>query len=84
MKLGWRIFVVMAAVGAGLYLSRKPWQVYRDQQVKVAGATSEMQAAEQERERLMKEKMKYGSALGREQKMREAGWIKAGEQPVEK
>jgi len=84
MKLGWRIFIVVIAVGVGLYLSRKPWEVYRDQQGKVASATSEMQAAEQERERLMKEKMKYNSALGREQKMREAGWIKPGEQPIEK
>jgi len=84
MKLGWRILIVVAAIGVGGYLSRKPWEVYKDQQSKVTNATAEMQAAEQERERLMKEKMKYGSALGREQKMREAGWIKPGEQPVEK
>jgi cell division protein FtsB len=84
MKLGWRVFVVVAAMGVGVYLSRKPWEVYRDQQGKVSSATAEMQAAEQERERLMKEKMKYGSALGREQKMRDAGWIKPGEQLIEK
>lgn len=79
MKLGWQIFIVVSAVGVGLFLSQKPWQVYKDQQGKAEGVVAEMREAELERERLMKEKMKASSPLGREQKIREKDWTKPGE-----
>ncbi|MBC8065756.1 MAG: hypothetical protein H7Y17_13070 [Chlorobia bacterium] len=84
MKLGWRFFIVFAAVGAGLYLSRKPWEVYRDQDYKSKEISAEMQAAEKERERLLKDKMKIDNPIGREQIIRDRGWIKNGEKPIEK
>ena len=83
MKLGWRIFIVVTACAAGLYLSRKPWEVYRGQETKSKEISGEMREAEQERERMTREKMKYGSSLGREQIMRSKGWSKPGETPIE-
>lgn len=83
MKLGWRVFIVVAACATGFYLSRKPWDVYRDQQAKSKEISAEMQEAEKERERMMREKMKYSSSVGKEQIMREKQWSKPGETPIE-
>lgn len=83
MKLGWRIFIVVTACATGFYLSRKPWEVYRGQEAKAADISREMKDAEQERERMMREKMKYGTSVGREQIMREKLWTKPGEAPIE-
>jgi hypothetical protein len=84
MKLGWRIFILVTACATGFYLSRKPWDVYRGQESKSDEISREMQAAERERERMVREKMKYGSSLGREEIMRGKGWSKAGETPIER
>ena len=83
MKLGWQVVIVVAAVGTGLYLSKKPWEVYREQRVKSDLISQDMQSAEHEREELMKEKAKMSSPLGREEKMREKNWRRPGETPVE-
>jgi hypothetical protein len=84
MKLGWQTYVVVAvAVGTGLYLSRKPWQVYRQQEVKAQETMREMREAEQERERLQIEKIKYSSPLGKEEELRKRGYGKAGETRVD-
>ena len=85
MKLGWQTYVVVAAaVGTGLYLSRKPWQVYQEQNAKAKESMREMREAEKERERLQIDKIKYSSPLGKEGELRGRGYIKAGEVPVEK
>jgi hypothetical protein len=85
MKLGWQTYVVVAAaVGTGLYLSRKPWQIYREQDAKTRETIREMREAEQERERLQIDKIKYSSPLGKEEEMRTRGYTKAGETPVER
>ncbi len=84
MKLGWRFAIVLVAVFVGMYLSRKPWEVYRVQQAKTNDVYQEMKEAEEERSRLMKDRMKLSSPLGKEQTLREQGWHKPGEIPVEK
>jgi len=85
MKLGWQTYVVVAAaVGTGLYLSRKPWQVYREQDAKAKESMREMREAEQERERLQIDKIKYSSPLGKEEELRDRGYTKSGETPVER
>jgi len=56
MKLGWLVAVVVLATATGLYLSRKPWQVYREQQAKAEGIKADMSEAEKERVRLMEQK----------------------------
>ncbi len=82
MKLGWRIVIVVAALGTGMYLSRKPWEVYREQKAKASAVTLEMNKAEKEREKMMDEKASVDSALGREKAIRDAGWTKPGETPI--
>ena len=77
------MFIVVAACATGLYLSRKPWEVYRQQEAKSKEVSAEMREAEQERERMMREKMKYGTSVGREQVMRDKHWTKPGETPIE-
>ena len=79
MKLGWQFAIIAAAVACGLFFSRKPWEAFRDQQAKANEAQLEMRNAEQERERLLKEKMKYSSPVGKEQAIRNKGWTKPGE-----
>ncbi len=79
MKKGWQIFIVVAAIGTGVFLSQRPWQVYKEQQNKADGIVSEMQEAERERERLMKEKTKAMSPLGREERIRGKNWTRPGE-----
>lgn len=84
MKLGWRIFIVVSAIGLGLYLSRKPWEVYRDQRSTAMDAQQAMREAEEERAKLMKTQMRLSNPIGKEQVMREQGWVKANETPAEK
>jgi len=84
MKLGWRISFVVLALGTGLFLSRKPWGVLREQQSKTNQIEQEMQLAEKERERLMKEKSKLDSPLGKEELVRGQGLIRPGETAVER
>lgn len=74
--------IVVAALGTGLYLSRKPWEVYREQKAKADVSTREMQKAERDRVEMMEQKARVGSALGREQAIREKGWLKPGEAPA--
>jgi hypothetical protein len=83
MKLGWQLTIIAAAVVCGLFFSRKPWEMFRDQQAKAKEAQLEMREAEQERERLLKEKMKYSSSVGREEAVRNKGWTKPGESLVD-
>jgi len=65
-----------------MYLSRKPWEVYREQKSKSTAATLEMDKAEKERVRMMEEKAHAGSSLGREEAIRDKGWTKQGETPI--
>ncbi len=79
MKLGWQLFIVFSAICLGLYLSQKPWQVYKVQQRKADGISLEMREAELKREQLVKDKMKASNPLGREQKIRDKNWTRPGE-----
>lgn len=79
MKLGWRVAIVVLAVGTGLYLSRKPWEVYREQKAKANAATKEMEQAEKDRVRLVEQKAHAGSSYGREEAIRKIGWRKPNE-----
>jgi len=83
MKLGWQVGIVVAAVVAGLYASRKPWQVFREQRSNVAEIQAEMREAESEHVRLLEEKLKLSSPLGKEEFMRKLGWYRPGERKIE-
>lgn len=77
------VLFIGAAVGTGLYLSRGPWQMYRQQKSKADQAQGQMRAAEKEREQLTKENAHSDTPAGREEAARKAGFLKPGEQKVE-
>jgi hypothetical protein len=82
MKLGWQVAIVVAAVGTGLYLSRKPWIVYGEQMRSLEETRQEMREAESEHERLLKQEMELSSPLGKEKLWRNKGRLKKGETPA--
>jgi hypothetical protein len=82
-KLVWNVVFVLAAVGAGLFLSIKPWQVYREQRKIADENVAEMRQAEQARAELMRRKTDVESSAGRERLVRDAGFRKPGEIPVD-
>lgn len=76
------VLLVLSAVGLGVYLSRKPWQVYAEQRASAEAARREMQAAERERADLLRQKAHVDSPMGKEELAREAGFVKPGETPL--
>lgn len=76
-----------AAVAAGLllafaiaaYLSRDTWTLYVDQQTKAKASEARMRAAEEERAKLMNEKARLDTPVGREEAARKLGYRKPGE-----
>jgi cell division protein FtsB len=83
-RTGLNILVIALAIAFGLYLSRKPWTVYHEQQQKANQATREMHEAEKSREELLKQAASIESPLGRETAVRKAGYTKPGETPASK
>ena len=83
MKLGWQITIIVAAVATGLYMSRKPWQVYNEQRTNLEDIRTEMRQAELEREKMLLEKQKLASPLGKEEILRKTGALKKGEKHAE-
>lgn len=75
------VFVLCAAV-LGVYLSRKPWQVYAEQRANADVSVREMQKAERERADLLRKKTHVDSPMGKEELVRDAGFTKPGETPL--
>ncbi len=67
------------AVGMGIYLSLKSWQVYKAQKNKADYWKKELEIAEKERTELLKKKALYESPIGREELARERGYKKPRE-----
>ena len=83
-KLGVNILILVLAVGTGVYISRKPWEVYREQQMRANEANQDMRKAEQSREELQRQAAALDSPLGRETQARKAAYTRPGETPVDK
>jgi hypothetical protein len=79
----WSVFVVLA-VSVGAYMAREPWGRYQHERAMARDAESDMKRAESERAELIRQKARYKSAAGREELLRESGYTKEGEQPIEK
>jgi hypothetical protein len=77
----WIVFVVVAA-SVGAYLAREPWGRYQEERALARRSTEEMKKAEAERAQLIKQKARYKSPAGREELLRENGYTKQGEQPL--
>ncbi|HTQ11323.1 MAG TPA: hypothetical protein VMI31_14755 [Fimbriimonadaceae bacterium] len=82
-KLVSTAFLVVAAAGVGLYLSRGPWLAYRQERQKSDAATNEMLKSEADKNDLIRQKAKLDTPIGREELARDLGYRKSGEQPVE-
>lgn len=80
----WNGLFIAAAIGAGIALSMKPWQVYEVQRDKASSAVQEMREAEHNRAELTRQKARYESSLGREELARKMGYTMPGEQPAQK
>jgi hypothetical protein len=78
----WLAFFV-AAVGLGAYFAREPWQRYQHERALAREANDEMKKAEAERAELIKQRARYKSPAGREELLRESGYTKEGEQPLD-
>jgi len=77
----WTVFAV-AAVSVAAYMAREPWAKYQEERSLAKRSTQEMKWAEAERAELIKQRAQYKSAAGREELMRENGYMKQGEQPL--
>ena len=82
-KLVLNLVFVVVAVGVGLFLSLKPWQVFREQKDIANRSVADMRQAERSRAELMKKKAEVESSVGREQLVRDAGYRKPNEIPVD-
>lgn len=78
------IALVAGAMLVGAGLSVRPWKVYQQQKARTAEYQKQMREAEQRRVDLTREKAKIDSPLGMEQAAREQGFIKPGEQPLDR
>lgn len=79
-RKAWMLTLVLG-IAVGAYLSRGPWEVYREQQARANSAVREMQGAEQRRAELTRLEAKYRSSVGREELAREKGYVKPNERP---
>ena len=75
--------VVVLAVCTGIYLSRKPWQEYREQKAVTRGADLDMKKAENDRAELVGQGARLENPAGRERTARLRGYRKANETPLE-
>lgn len=84
MRRTWSLVVFAAAVGTGLALSVKPWQVYHTQRKKADEAQIKAERAQAERAELTRQKALLDSPLGKEKLARERGYVRPDEQPLDK
>lgn len=82
-KLILNIVVLGLAVVCGLMLSVRPWKLYREQLAKTKTADTQVRKVEGERADLKRQLAKSESAIGREEQLRERGYRKPNERPIE-
>lgn len=74
---------VLLAVGVGLALSHRPWEVYFDQRRATDERLADMSRAEESRTELTRQKARLDSRSGREELARSQGFRRPGEVPPE-
>lgn len=82
-KAGWTLVLVAAAVGTGLYMSRKPWSEFQRQRALTNQARRDQRAAEEDRAKYVSQAAAAESPTGREEIARERGYRRPNETPVE-
>jgi hypothetical protein len=75
------VLVIAVGVGLGMYKSEPSWRVFRAEKVKADERLANMKSKQSENIRTLQLEARYDSAIGREERARERGWIdeKAGE-----
>ncbi len=82
-KLAYWITFVVVAASVGAYVAREPWGRYQEERALARRANEEMKKAEAERAQLIEQKARYKSPAGREELLRDSGYTKQGEQPLD-
>lgn len=77
----WIAFVVLA-VSVGAFMAREPWANYQHERAMARKSEQDMKQAEAERADLMRQKSRLKSPAGREEVLRNNGYIKQGEEPL--
>lgn len=73
------VLVVLAGVAAGVFLSREPWRLFREQRAMTERSLHDMRVAEDRAASLTRRKAHADSPLGREELARQSGYRKLGE-----
>jgi len=71
--------IISWAIAAGVFVSIKPWQVYRKQNEDAIQRKREMHDAESRRDDLLRKEARAQSSVGREELARKAGYLAPGE-----
>ena len=82
-KLAINVAIIVWAIGAGVFASIKPWQVYKKQSEETKARTQEMRDAENGRDELLRKEGHLKSSLGMEEQARAKGYLKANETAVD-
>ena len=76
--------IVAVAISAGVAVSLKPWQVYKEQRSMANRQIADMKQSERKYEELVREEAKLRSNVGKEELARGRGYLPAGEVPAPK
>ena len=82
-KVAFYIAFALVAVSVGAYMAREPWGRYQEERALAKRANEEMKKAEAERAELVRQRAKVKSPAGREELLRDNGYVKKGEQPLD-
>lgn len=76
------LLIAALAIGAGMALSQKPWNVYRAQQKATEAQLQRMHLAENQQIANIQLHAKLDTSIGREELARKQGWKRPGEVPL--
>ena len=80
--LGWKLGLVVAAIGAGVATGAGPWRLAERERHAVRRDAAEAGRAERLREEMVRKEATLRSPLGREALARKSGYLKPGEMPA--
>jgi hypothetical protein len=71
--------IMFWAIAAGVFVSLKPWHVYQKQNEEAKQRVKDMEKAESVRDQLLSKEAREQSSIGREERVRKAGYLGPGE-----
>jgi hypothetical protein len=81
-RFTWFLVCVAVAIGIAIYLNRETISLYREQIAKQRTAEAEMARHEDAKAKLLREKARLQSPVGREEEARKSGYRREGEKQV--